>query len=127
MVVSLLIGARNQSRSVYELSVISPAKPSLHPIIITSLSHNMSDQVENDREKRELGRGRRQYKGWRRQVARKNEVGKIIILFLCLMIQSYTWNCLSIVWLDLREKLVKHRPWPKLPQSLLESRSLSIN
>lgn len=83
MVVSLHIGARNQSRSLEELSVISPAEPSLLPMITASLSHSMSDQVENERGKRELGRGRRQYKGWRRQVKRTNEVGKIIILFLC--------------------------------------------
>lgn len=118
IVVSLHLGPRNQSRSLEELSVISAAEPSLQPIITASLSHSMSDQVENERGKRELGRGKRQYKGWRRQVERKNEVGKIIFLFLCLVIQTYTWNCLLIVWLDLREKQVKHRSWPKLPQSL---------
>lgn len=41
---------------------------------------------------------------WRRRVERKNEVGKIIILFLCSVIQPHTWNCLLIVRLDLKEK-----------------------
>ena len=55
MVVSLHLGPRNQSRSLEELAVISPAEPSLQPIITASLSHSMSDQVDNERGKRELG------------------------------------------------------------------------
>lgn len=90
MSVSLHIGARNESRSLQEQSVISNTEPSLQTTITASHRHSVSDQLENERGKIKFWRKRADSIGGGGDTGKKKKKsGKIIILFLYFLQISY--------------------------------------